>query len=181
MERITDKNIFLQDSTTLAKFLLGKMLVRTLDDGTKITKRITEVEIYKQNDSACHAHKGKTKRNAPLFEKGGTIYVYLCYGLFNLLNIVGGQKDDAQGILIRGVDEHFGSGRVAKILKITKELNTQSIISSDELSLWDDGLIVRQKDIEKLKRVGIDYAKPIDRNRLWRFRLYIPNIKINHR
>lgn len=81
MKKITDNQMFLKDATEVAPFVLGKILARKTQEGEIIRGRITEVEIYSQDDSACHAFKGKTNRNAPLFEKGGTVYVYLCYGI----------------------------------------------------------------------------------------------------
>lgn len=169
--KITDKSIFQLDAEIVAVFLLGKMICRLLPSGEVIKKRITIVEIYKQDDSACHAYKGKTKRNAPLFDAGGTLYVYLCYGLFYLLNIVTGKPNNAQGILICGVDEVVGSGRVSKVLQMDNTLNNQTIFTSNHLWLEEDGFIIGS--IKREKRIGISYAKEQDQNKLWRLSIQL--------
>lgn len=169
-KRISDNSLLKDDAEKSALFMLGKIIVRKTFN-KEIKHRITELEIYKQNDSACHAYKGKTKRNAPIFEEGGTIYVYLCYGIHYLLNISTGQKDDAQCVLIRGIDNVFGSGKIGKMLQVDTSLNFQNVASSQELWLEDDGFVTKQENILKEKRVGIGYAKEEDQNLLWRFRL----------
>ncbi len=171
MERIVDRQIFQQDAEVVAGFVLGKVLVRRLPSGEEIRGRISEVEIYRQDDTACHAYKGKTARNAPLFENGGTIYVYLCYGIFNLVNLVCGKAGFAQGLLIRGFDTTFGSGRVGKHFQIDRSLSGQNVFDSSELWLVDDGFDIAKYDVKKYTRVGIDYASEQDRARLWRWRI----------
>lgn len=179
MNKIIDKKMFEQDALSVAKNVLGKIIVRKTESGEILKGRITEIEIYKQDDSACHAFKGKTKRNAPMFESGGTIYVYLCYGLFNLLNIVCNVEDIPQALLIRGIDDVFGSGRVSKLLKIDKSLNNENLLTSDKIWLEDDGYILSANKIQKNKRVGIAYAKPIDQDRLWRWRIINKKLLFN--
>lgn len=169
-KRISNTLLLQQDALQAVYFLFGKIIVRKINNDI-IRKRITEVEVYKQDDSACHAFKGKTKRNAPLFGDAGTIYVYLCYGLHNIVNIVTGENGNAQGIMLRGLDNTFGSGKVGKILHANLSLNFQNITTSDELWLEDDGFIVNPKNVITEKRIGISYAKEEDQNKLWRFRL----------
>ena len=90
--------------------LLGKRLCRKID-GKIISYRITETECYySEEDTACHAHKGKTERTKILYEQGGTSYVYLCYGIHNLFNVVTGEKDFPEAVLIRGVEGYNGPG-----------------------------------------------------------------------
>src|SRR3954469_3247828 len=83
---------FEQKTLAAARKLLGKYLVRKIGTGSTskiIREKITEVEAYVgPHDLACHSSKGRTARNAPMFEKGGTIYVYLIYGIYWMLNIV---------------------------------------------------------------------------------------------
>lgn len=172
MTRIVERQMFLNNAEEVAKFLLGKVMVRKTEKEI-ICGRITELEIYKQNDSACHAYRGKTKRNAPLFDEGGKVYVYLCYGLHYILNIVCNQKGIAEGLMIRGIDNVFGSGRVGKILKVDKQLNEEDILSSEKIWLEDDGFKLDENKIKKFKRVGIDYAKQEDIDRLWRWRIEV--------
>lgn len=77
----------------LAPKFLGMKLCRKIGDKT-IKLRITETESYfGESDTACHAHRGKTERTKILYERGGVAYVYLCYGIHNLLNVVAGEKD----------------------------------------------------------------------------------------
>jgi len=168
--RITDKSFFTVSVLELAEKLLGKMIVRKMDSGEIKRFRITEVEAYAgAEDSASHAHKGMTKRNAPMFEEGGVLYVYLCYGIFNLLNFVSGKQGDPQGVMLRSIDNIEGPGRSSRAMEITRELNREDLLTSERIWLEDDGFVVQ--GIEKLKRVGIGYAKQEDQDKLWRLRI----------
>ena len=164
-----DREFYRQDSVSLARALVGKILVRRLPDGTELRLRITETEAYTGvDDTACHAHKGKTQRTEVLWRDGGTIYVYLCYGMHNMMNIVSGSEGDAQAVLIRCCEGYPGPGRLTKALRITRSLNGEDMLSCYELWLEDDGMNV---NITPDKRVGIDYAEDADRNALLRFKL----------
>ena len=164
-----DREFYRQDSVSLARALVGKILVRRLPDGTELRLRITETEAYTGvDDTACHAHKGKTQRTEVLWRDGGTIYVYLCYGMHNMMNIVSGSEGDAQAVLIRCCEGYPGPGRLTKALRITRSLNGEDMLSCSELWLEDDGINV---NITPDKRVGIDYAEDADRNALLRFKL----------
>ena len=164
-----DREFYRQDSVSLARALVGKILVRRLPDGTELRLRITETEAYTGvDDTACHAHKGKTQRTEVLWRDGGTIYVYLCYGMHNMMNIVSGSEGDAQAVLIRCCEGYPGPGRLTKALRITRSLNGEDMLSSSELWLEDDGMNV---NVTPDKRVGIDYAEDADRNALLRFKL----------
>lgn len=149
-----------------ARALVGKILVRRLADGTELRARITETEAYfGEADTACHACHGRTKRTEVLYHPAGTIYVYLCYGIHWMLNLVTGPADDPQAVLIRGVEGASGPGRVTKFLSIDKSLNDTAL--GEGLSLEDDGFTPAR--IEASPRVGIGYAAPEDQARLWRF------------
>jgi DNA-3-methyladenine glycosylase len=151
-----------------ASLLLGKLLCRNLN-GNTIKLRITETECYYgEDDSACHAHKGKTKRTRIMYENGGLAYIYLCYGLHNMLNIVTGTENFPEAVLIRGAGEFNGPGKLTKALKIDTSLNWENLMESDNLWVEDDG---EQYSFKTDRRVGIDYAKQVDRDRLWRFLL----------
>lgn len=164
-----DREFYRQDSVSLARALVGKILVRRLPDGTELRLRITETEAYTGvDDTACHAHKGKTQRTEVLWRDGGTIYVYLCYGMHNMMNIVSGSEGDAQAVLIRCCEGYPGPGRLTKALRITRSLNGEDMLSCSGLWLEDDGMKV---NITSDKRVGIDYAEDADRNALLRFKL----------
>lgn len=149
----------------VAQDLVGKVLVHNTPAGA-LRLRITETEAYcGEADTACHAHKGRTKRTEVLYDVAGTVYIYLCYGVHWLLNIVTGEKEEPQAVLIRACAEASGPGRLTKALQITGELNRSSILG-DVLWVEDDGL---QWDIRADKRVGIGYAAPEDQAKLWRF------------
>ena len=146
--------------------LLGKLLCRNLD-GKQIKLIINETECYYgENDSACHAYKGKTERTKVMYENGGLAYIYLCYGRHNMLNIVTGVKDFPEAVLIRGAGEFNGPGKLTNALKIDRRLNWENLITSDNLWIEDDGL---KCSYVTDRRVGIAYALEVDRNRLWRF------------
>ena len=160
------EDFYKKSAVELAPLLLGKLLCRNAG-GDIIKKRITETEAYYgETDTACHASKGKTARTSIMYESGGFAYVYLCYGIHNLLNIVTGEKDFPEAVLIRGAEGFNGPGKVTKAMHIDRSLNKENLIISDKLWLEDDGVSFRY-DVGK--RVGINYADEIDRDRLWRF------------
>src|SRR5689334_14974349 len=99
----------------LARWLLGKHLVRRFPDGRTEARMIVEVEAYNgEADQACHARAGRTRRTAPLYAAGGIWYVYLCYGIHEMLNLVVGPENWPAALLIRGVEGAIGPGRVTK-------------------------------------------------------------------
>ena len=161
MRKVLSKKFFEKNALKVAENLLGKYLVRKIGD-KEIALKINEVEAYDGfEDKASHAHKGKTERNKVMFGEAGNWYVYLVYGMHNMLNIVTGNKDYPAAILIRGVGEINGPGRLTKFLKISKKLNGKT--SSLETILWfeDRGETVDKKKIKRTSRVGVDYAGPI--------------------
>lgn len=164
---ILDNGYFSGPATELAKALIGKMLCRRLGDNV-IRARITETECYYgEEDTACHAHKGRTQRTDTLYRRGGITYVYLCYGIHSLLNIVTGPSDHPEAVLIRGVEGASGPGRVTKLLGITCKDNALTLTEESGKWIEDDGKDSFKYDA--LPRVGIDYASDEDRRRPWRF------------
>ena len=152
----------------VARGLVGKILVHRID-GQEYRLRITETEVYcGEGDTACHAHKGRTKRTEVMYREAGTIYIYLCYGVHWMLNIVTGEKDQPEAVLIRACEgKQNGPGKLTKALQITGALNRASILG-EELWIEDDGL---SPALRALPRVGIGYASEEDQARLWRFQL----------
>lgn len=162
------KEFFQASAKELAPKLVGKILCRRLNNGEVLRYRITETECYYgEKDTACHAHKGRTARTEVMYQDGGITYIYLCYGIHYLLNIVTGQAGFPEAVLIRGVEGFEGPGKLTKAMQIGKELNGQELSSAGELWLEEDGSKVK---IERHKRIGIDYASPKDQNRKWRFK-----------
>ena len=100
-----------------------------------------------------------------LYADAGTVYVYLCYGIHWLLNIVTGEQEQPQAVLIRACEGAEGPGRLTKALGITGDLNRGSVFG-EELWVEDDGYVCQ---VGTDKRVGIGYASREDQDRLWRF------------
>lgn len=162
--RLTD---FSDDAVALAPRLLGKFLCRRLTDGTVLRRRITETEAYfGEEDTACHAHRGRTPRTDVLYEAGGCAYVYLCYGMHELLNVVTGPKDHPEAVLIRGVEGADGPGKLTRLLHITRAFNRARFATSPDLWLEDDGFAPKHR---RTPRIGIAYASIRDQCRKWRF------------
>ena len=151
----------------MAPSLIGKILCRRIDSETIIRARITETECYfGEEDTACHASKGKTERTKVMYHKGGVAYVYLCYGIHSLLNVVSGPENFPEAVLIRGVEKYNGPGKLTKAMHIDRSLNEKSFINSDLIWIEDDGF---KAEYTEGKRIGIDYADEKDKNILWRF------------
>lgn len=159
-------DFFARDVLNLAPDLLGKIIV--LNSGTKKAYfRITETEAYRgEADKACHARKGRTKRTDPMYYPGGILYIYLIYGMYWMMNIVAGNKNEPQAALIRGVKDIKGPGRVTKALRIDKSFNYENLCSSSRIYLLDDGF---KADYSTAPRVGIDYAGDYWKDLEWRF------------
>ena len=160
-------DFYQNDALSAAKSLCGMILCVRQPDGTILRKRITETECYLgEDDTACHAHHGRTARTDVMYKRGGVAYVYLCYGMHNMLNIVTGPENHPQAVLIRGVEGFPGPGRVTKVMGIGRDLNAVSFTESDLIWLEDDGT---RPQIKATPRIGISYASEEDQARLWRF------------
>ena len=166
MERL-NFDFFHRPCLEVARDLVGKVLVRRTEQG-EIRLRISETEAYcGEADTACHAHKGRTKRTEVMYAEAGTLYIYLCYGMHWLLNIVTGEVDQPEAVLICACENADGPGKLTKALGITGVLNRQHIT---EGPLWveDDGF---ECCVTTAKRVGIGYAAREDQDKPWRFKL----------
>ena len=154
----------------MAPSLIGKLLCRKIvvnGQESVIKLRITETECYfGEDDTACHAHKGKTERTKIMYHSGGVAYVYLCYGIHSLLNIVSGPEDFPEAVLIRGVEGYNGPGKLTKALAIDRSLNGEELMTSERMWLEDDGF---SASYTIGKRIGIDYATEEYRDILWRY------------
>lgn len=160
-------DFYTQPATEAAKKLCGKLFCTKDKDGTVRKYRITETECYYgEEDTACHAHKGRTPRTETLYRNGGILYVYLCYGIHNLMNIITGPEGHPEGVLIRGLEGYNGPGKLTKALGVTRDHNSISLTESDLFWCEDDDFT---PEITASPRVGIDYAEEADRLRPWRF------------
>ena len=118
MQRL-EYGFFHRPCLEVARDLVGKVLVHQ-----DRMLRISETEAYcGEEDTACHAHKGRTKRTEVMYAQAGTVYIYLCYGMHWMLNIVTGEKDKPEAVLIRACVEAPGPGRLTKKVGITGTLN----------------------------------------------------------
>ncbi len=173
-----------RDTVTVARDLLGKLLIRELD-GETLIGRITETEAYVGPvDKACHAYGGRrTPRTEPLFAPPGTAYVYLIYGMYHCLNFVTEGEGIPCAVLLRGLEPvqggetmarlRFGSslsrmtpyqrrnflngpGKVCQAFAIDRSLNRADLTRSP-LYLGDDGF--SPPSIRIGTRIGIDYAQ----------------------
>lgn len=155
---------FERPTLDVARELLGKRLVFNRFRGV-----ITETEAYiGQDDPACHASRGKTKRTAVMFGPAGYSYVYLIYGMYHCLNIVTEQKDFPAAVLIRGllledVPLHLnGPGKLCKHLSMTTEHNALDLTASSHFYVEETGLTPTHRCTPRIGiRVGTD--------KLWRF------------
>ncbi len=158
---------FERDVLDVAPDLVGKVLVKKIADNTELRLRITETEAYRgQEDKACHAHKGRTPRTETMFMEAGTIYIYLIYGMYWMLNIVTEKKDIPQAVLIRGVEGFNGPGKLTRVYKIDKTFNNTNICTNSNIHIEDDGY---RPQIVTTPRIGIDYAGKEWAEKLWRY------------
>lgn len=182
MPRPLPQRFFARDVLEVAPALLGQLVCR---DG--VVLRITEVEAYRwPGDTACHARAGRTERNAALWGPPGHAYVYLCYGVHSMLNIVTGADGEAQAVLVRAcepveglalVQARRGADETRPVLlagpgKVGQALGLDTAWSSHPL-YQPEGLMVcagaTPAAIAVGPRVGIDFAAPEHRCLPWRF------------
>ncbi len=156
-----ERDFFARDALLVARDLVGCRVVRG-----DLSMVIAETEAYRgETDTACHAHKGRTKRTEVLYGDAGTLYVYLCYGMHWLMNVVTGGQEDPQCVLIRAGADAKGPALLTRALKIDGSLNGESALTSGKI-WFESGNVC---EVEEKARVGIAYAAPEDRNRPWRF------------
>lgn len=168
-----------KDVTKIAQELLGKILV-TSWDGTRSSGRIVETEAYAGvNDRACHAFGGRrTARSEDLYGAPGTVYIYICYGMHHLFNVITNKKDIPHAVLIRalepleGVDQMLirtgkftadftltkGPGNLSRAMGMSK-LNSGINLFSDEVFIEDDGLRYKKNQIGITRRIGVESAR----------------------
>lgn len=186
-------------SLTAAPQLLGWHIVRQLPGGT-VRLKIVETEAYHQDDPASHSFRGMTARTAPMFEAGGTIYVYFTYGVHYCLNLVTGSKGIGEGVLIRageplegigimrssrGVDNIFqlanGPGKLAQALGINSTDLSGRKISRSTIYLQPPAVRLKTAEIASSPRIGIKRAV----ENSWRFYIkgspFVSKSRLNER
>ncbi|MCK6459781.1 MAG: DNA-3-methyladenine glycosylase [Planctomycetes bacterium] len=175
------RSFYARDALEVAPELLGALVVRG-----GVTLRITEVEAYRwPDDTACHGRHGKTERNAALWGPPGTAYVYICYGIHPMLNLVTGAEGEAQAVLVRacepvrglatirrrrgGISGHAlldGPGKVGAALALTVRLSGRRLYEKGPLEVHRGE---PPAQVLAGPRVGIAYALPTHRAAPWRF------------
>jgi DNA-3-methyladenine glycosylase len=143
----------------VARDLLGAWLVVRGDHGRVARHRVFETEAYLgAHDLACHGSRGLTRRNATMFGPAGRWYVYLCYGLHWMLNIVTGREGVPAAVLIRGVGEHVGPGRVTRALAVDRAFDGRPADRRTGLWFEASGVAVPRRRIARTPRIGVGYA-----------------------
>ncbi len=171
----------------IARELLGKALFTSID-GVVTGGVIVETEAYSWRERGCHAYgRRKTARNAIMFQEGGFAYVYLCYGIHHLFNVVTNRPEEPEAVLVRALEplrgvaemelrrrvsrEGFrltsGPGKLTEALGIGRSFNGKSLMDS-EIWIEDFGMKVASRNIVASERIGIDYAGD-DARLPWRF------------
>lgn len=177
-----------EDVVSVSRGLLGKVLCSNAG-GSFTAGIITETEAYcGRNDKACHAYNGlRTARTETMYGRGGSAYVYLCYGIHHLFNVVTNQEGLADAVLIRSVQPLHGRllilerrnrellepvvsngpGKLTQALGITREDDGTDLLG-DRIWIEDRGFAYSARQIASTPRIGVDYAGE-DAKKPWRF------------
>ncbi|HOI87421.1 MAG TPA: DNA-3-methyladenine glycosylase [Lentimicrobium sp.] len=167
------------DVVLLARKLIGKTLI-VMRDGQRREAVITETEAYAGiTDRASHAWGGRfTSRTEVMYRRGGLAYVYLCYGLHSLFNVVTGPEGTPHAILLRGVypvlndaKMNFGNqvpddlrkagngpGKLSRLMGIDRDMNGADLCSGSDVWITGTGIEIMEDDISVSTRIGIGYA-----------------------
>jgi DNA-3-methyladenine glycosylase len=194
---ILPRNFYRRPVQTVARELLGKRLVRQIGNQSA-GGYITEAEAYDgENDQACHAHSGKTQRNAMMYGEAGRAYVYFTYGMHWMLNCVSADDGYPAAVLIRaiypveginiikknrpGVREPLwcnGPAKLTKALEISGDLNGIDLCDPGSSLRIEEGIEIPDKDIQISARVGIQSTPEPWLSMPWRFFTEVPeNLK----
>ena len=199
VENKLSTDFYLRNVTTVAKDLLGKIIVHVHNDNI-LSAKIVEVEAYQdENDKASHSYGGISERNKVMFDAGGKLYVYLIYGIYYCANVVTGKAGQGDAVLIRGVepidgiDLMFnnrkkktrksnlskqqltnGPAKLCEAFNISKEHNGLSLNGNKVFLL--NNKTIEDKKIKTTTRIGISKSKELK----WRY--YIKdNIFVSHK
>jgi DNA-3-methyladenine glycosylase len=184
MIKLLKKSFFDRDTLTVARELLGKKLVRN-HGGCILSGIVSETEAYIAGDSASHAFRGLTRRNAVMYGPPGTAYVYMIYGMYFMLNVVTEETGTPCAVLIRGLlpvpysrtagpgkrthrNHMAGPGKLCRALSIDLTLNGRDLTIGERL-WFEDHEIVPGPCVGAGPRIGIGYAAPADQEAHRRF------------
>jgi DNA-3-methyladenine glycosylase len=157
--RVLPRAFFDRPADLVARDLLGQWLVVHARGGRPERHVVFETEAYLGvHDLACHGSKGMTKRNATMFGPAGHWYVYLCYGIHWMLNVVTGAAGVPAAVLIRGVGDHEGPGRLTRALGIDRSFDDTAARPRSGLWFEDSGITVPRRLVERTPRIGVGYA-----------------------
>jgi DNA-3-methyladenine glycosylase len=167
------RSFLARPSTLVAPELIGRVLVRILPDGSRISARLVEVEAYGPDDPASHAYRGRSPRNEVMFGPPGGLYVYFTYGMHFCANVVTGRAGEGSAVLLRaaepldglaamasnrGVDALrllcAGPGRLAQAFGIGRADNGADLVRDPVLQLRA-GVPLRPSAVERSTRVGV--------------------------
>ena len=178
--RLLPQSFYARDALEVARELLGQRI-----HAGEVVLRITEVEAYRHpNDTANHCRMGRTTRNAPMWGPPGHAYVYLCYGMHHMLNLVTGDEGEGAAVLIRACEpvaghalitqrrggqtkpsSLAGPGKIGAALALDRSHSSHCLYRSGALEL-------REGEAPRVvlagPRIGIDYASKEDRLAPWR-------------
>jgi DNA-3-methyladenine glycosylase len=185
-QRLT-REFFARPAPEVARDMLGTVLVRCLQEGQTLRARVVETEAYHgADDTGSHARAGETNRTALMFGEAGFAYIYLIYGMYQMLNVTTSEVGYPSAVLVRAVEPlegletmaalrpgphrnlTNGPGKLCQAMAIDRSLNGEDLIHSH--SLWfEAGSQVPGELVGRSPRIGIDYAGEEHRVRPWRF------------
>lgn len=192
MTKVLGQEFYLnEDVVSLSEQMLGMYLCTYLE-GKYTCGKIVETEAYKApEDKASHAFGNRrTQRTETMFHQGGHAYIYLCYGIHHLFNVVTGPEGSAHAILIRAIEprdgmDHMllrrnmtkvnyrlsnGPGILTKALGLTTSLNGETLLEAGKVWIEDRNFRINPKEVLRSTRVGVDYAEECA-SWNWRFRI----------
>ncbi len=188
--RILPRKFYLQETTIVARKLLGMHLVRKIDDSI-LSGIITETEAYRSDDPASHTYIGLTERNKAMFGEVGRAYIYTTYGIHNCIDVVARNSSfDAGGVLLRALvpdkgikimmrnrnSTHLknltnGPAKITQALQITKKHYGIDLTKDSTLFIVEEN--PHEKEIMTRSRIGIKKG----RDKMWNFRIDITDKK----
>jgi DNA-3-methyladenine glycosylase len=175
------RSFYARDTRAVARDLLGAHLVRLLPDGTRLSGIIVETEAYRPGDRASHAYRGRTERNAAMFLRPGTAYVYFTYGMYYCLNLVTEDEGTPSAVLIRALEplegvtamqkhraSHSksarpillrdlcrGPARLCLALDIDKQFNTYDMLQRESALFVERGTALPDSQVRTSPRIGV--------------------------